>query len=121
MDAAALARFAASEIGRKIASSPRVLREFPFALLCGAERFFAGAEGEELLLQGVVDCCIVEDDGLTIVDYKTDAVSAAAAPERALRYAPQLEAYAWAMSRVTGLPVKRRVVCFLASGASVEL
>ena len=49
------------------------------------------------------------------------AVSAAAAPERALRYAPQLEAYAWAMSRVTGLPVKRRVVCFLASGASVEL
>ena len=121
VDAAALARFAASEIGRKIASSPRVLREFPFALLCGAERFFAGAEGEELLLQGVVDCCIVEDDGLTIVDYKTDAVSAAAAPERALRYAPQLEAYAWAMSRVTGLPVKRRVVCFLASGASVEL
>ena len=68
-----------------------------------------------------MDCCIVEDDGLTIVDYKTDAVSAAAAPERALRYAPQLEAYAWAMSRVTGLPVKRRVVCFLASGASVEL
>ena len=121
VDAAALARFAASEIGRKIASSPRVLREFPFALLCGAERFFAGAEGEELLLQGVVDCCIVEDDGLTIVDYKTDAVYAAAAPERALRYAPQLEAYAWAMSRVTGLPVKRRVVCFLASGASVEL
>ena len=121
VDAAALARFAASEIGRKIASSPRVLREFPFALLCGAERFFAGAEGEELLLQGVVDCCLFEPDGLVIVDYKTDRISAAEAPERAGRYASQLESYAWAMSQITGRSVKAKLVYFLRPGEAVEL
>ena len=119
--AAGLCRFALSPLGRRIAAAPRVLREFPFALLCPAERFFPGAEGEELLLQGVVDCCLIEPDGAVIVDYKTDRIAPEAAPERAKRYAAQLETYAWAVSRITGLAVKAKIVYFLQPGEAVEL
>lgn len=121
VDAAGLCRFALSPLGRRIAAAPRVLREFPFALLCPAERFFPGAEGEELLLQGVVDCCLIEPDGAVIVDYKTDCIAPEAAPERAKRYAAQLETYAWAVSRITGLAVKAKIVYFLQPGEAVEL
>ena len=121
VDAAGLCRFALSPLGRRIAAAPRVLREFPFALLCPAERFFPGAEGEELLLQGVVDCCLIEPDGAVIVDYKTDRIAPEAAPERAKRYAAQLETYAWAVSRITGLAVKAKIVYFLQPGEALEL
>lgn len=121
VDAAGLCRFALSPLGRRITAAPRVLREFPFALLCPAERFFPGAEGEELLLQGVVDCCLIEPDGAVIVDYKTDRIAPEAAPERAKRYAAQLETYAWAVSRITGLAVKAKIVYFLQPGGAVEL
>lgn len=121
VDAAGLCRFALSPLGRRITAAPRVLREFPFALLCPAERFFPGAEGEELLLQGVVDCCLIEPDGAVIVDYKTDRITPEAAPERAKRYAAQLETYAWAVSRITGLAVKAKIVYFLQPGEAVEL
>ena len=116
-----LLKLAASPLGRRMAAAERVLREFPFALLCPAERFFPGAGGEELLLQGVVDCCLFEPDGLVIVDYKTDRISAAEAPERAGRYASQLESYAWAMSQITGRSVKAKLVYFLRPGEAVEL
>ena len=88
---------------------------------CPAERFFPGAEGEELLLQGVVDCCLIEPDGAVIVDYKTDRIAPEAAPERAKRYAAQLETYAWAVLRITGLAVKAKIVYFLQPGEAVEL
>ena len=41
-----------------------------------------------------MDCCLFEPDGLVIVDYKTDRISAAEAPERAGRYACSLRATA---------------------------
>ena len=78
-------------------------------------------EGEEILLQGVADCCVLEPDGISIIDYKTDRVSAGRAAARAEEYRPQLDAYAWALSRVAERPVKRRIVYFLSCGEAVEL
>ena len=122
MDAAAIARLARSQTGRLITNAPRVLREFPFSVLCQAGKFIPGApEDEEVLLQGVVDCCLLDEDGVTVIDYKTDRVDAAGAAQRARGYLPQLEAYAWALSRVTGKAVRRRIVYFLSCGAAVEL
>ena len=55
------------------------------------------------------------------MDYKTDRIAPEAAPERAKRYAAQLETYAWAVSRITGLAVKAKIVYFLQPGEAVEL
>ena len=86
-----------------------------------AEDYFPDAEGEEILMQGVVDCCIEEEDGLVILDFKTDRVSGDALRERAESYAPQLRAYAAAMSRMTGKRVRRCLLEFLFTGEEVEV
>ena len=72
-------------------------------------------------MQGVIDCCLIEPDGAVIVDYKTDRVAPGEAQERAKRYAAQLDTYAWAVSRITGLEVKAKIVYFLRAGEAVEL
>ncbi len=122
VDLRALVRLACSETGRLITGSGEVLKEFAFSVLCPAGELFPGAgEDEEILLQGVADCCVLEPDGISIIDYKTDRVSAGRAAARAEEYRPQLDAYAWALSRVAERPVKRRIVYFLSCGEAVEL
>ncbi|NCC69177.1 MAG: hypothetical protein EOM14_13485, partial [Clostridia bacterium] len=68
---------------------------------------------DELLLQGVVDCFIEEDGRLTVIDYKTDSVAAENVPSRAEFYKSQLFAYARALRRITGKPVKECILYFL--------
>ena len=76
----------------------------------------AGGDGEEVLLQGAVDCWFQEDGGVVIVDYKSDRVTAEEVPERAALYAPQIRAYALAMAAVTGKKVRETVLYFLRPG-----
>lgn len=113
-----------SELGARLVRAERdgqLLREFRFSLLYPAEALFPGAEEEQVLLQGVVDCCIEEDGVLTIVDYKTDRIAPDAVPERTAYYASQLRAYAGAMARITGKPVKQRLLFFLHNGVISEV
>ena len=99
-----------------------LLREFRFSLLLDAQTLYPESAGEELLLQGVVDCCLVEDDGLVIIDYKTDRVRTdAEIAARADHYRGQLAAYREALRRILGKPVKRCVLFFLTPGRAVEL
>jgi ATP-dependent helicase/nuclease subunit A len=103
-----IAAFFRSEIGVRLLAAEKVLREFRFSLLCPAERWFPDAPaGEEILLQGVVDCCIEEDGALTVIDFKTDRDIEPA------RHADQVEAYAMAMERVTGKPVRGAALWYL--------
>ena len=100
--------FFASELGLRLRRADRVIREFRFSLLCPADTWFPQAgEGEEILLQGVVDCCMEEQGQLVVIDFKTDAE---VAPER---YAGQLKAYAMAMERILEKPVKGAALWYL--------
>lgn len=121
VDRQGILRFFASGTGRRICLADRVLREFRFSLLCSASDFYPGAGDEKLLLQGVVDCCIDEPDGITIVDYKTDHVTPESLDAAAEHYRPQLDAYALAMERIMKKPVKSRILCFLRAGLEVKM
>ena len=121
IDSKQIAAFFASEAGQCMRSGDRVLREFKFSLLCPAEQYFPGAEEDEVLLQGVIDCAVESAGAWTIIDYKTDILSPGAVPQRAALYRSQVDAYAMAMERITGLPVKRRILYFLHPGISVEI
>ncbi len=60
----------------------------------GASRTSAPSQPDGTVLEGFVDLIYREDDGrLVIVDYKTDAIPAAALDSRVAYYAPQLQAY----------------------------
>ena len=115
--------FFRSDLGKRLQASPRVEREFKFSLLAPAADYYEGAQqGEEVLLQGVVDCWFVEADGtVTVVDFKTDRVSEQTVEGRAEDYHPQLDAYTRALSEAAGVSVSRRCLWFFSAGRAVEL
>ena len=114
--------FFRSGLGRQVLSAPTLRREFKFSLLVPARRHFpAAGEGEEVLLQGVVDCFFETEEGITVVDFKTDRVKGEALAARAEEYRPQLSAYAEALAQITGRPVTRKVLWFFEAGQAVEL
>ncbi|MGX8692809.1 MAG: helicase-exonuclease AddAB subunit AddA [Clostridia bacterium] len=121
VDANAIVRLFASPLGQRMLRAEHREREFKFSLLCDAGAYFPGAGGEQVLLQGVVDCCFEEDGALTVVDYKTDAVrTEAELAARAAYYEGQLRAYAAALRRIFRKPVREGVLYFLSCGKEVR-
>ena len=114
VDPALLSAFVTSPLGREMAGAKLLRREFKFSLL-------VPQDGEEVLFQGVVDAWFGDEEGITVLDFKSDRVSQENAAGKAEEYRPQLEAYAQALERILGLPVKRRVIWFFYRKEAVEL
>ena len=74
-----------------------------------------------MLLQGVADCVFETAEGLTVVDFKTDRVTAEEAPRRAEVYRTQLNAYAGALAKILQKPVTERVLYFFACDREISL
>ena len=122
VDAAGIHRLLRSPLADRIRRAEWVLREYRFTLLVDARRYAPlAAEGDKVLLQGVVDCCFEEDGALCVVDFKTDRVTGEALLARAQAYRPQLTAYSEALTRVLGKPVTERILYFLHTGETVTL
>ncbi len=92
----------ATELGQKLRSGVPLLREFKFSILEDTP----GCSGDEVLLQGVVDCAILEPDGITLIDYKTDCVTNDTVDARVVYYTPQVKMYADALGRIYNKPIK---------------
>ena len=110
-----------SPLGHRMLSAKELLREFKFSLLTDADAIYSGLEGEQVLLQGVVDAAILEPDGITVIDFKTDRVSPEQTALRAEQYRGQLSTYRDALSRIFGKPVKQTILYFLKPGMEVIL
>ena len=116
LDYRALERFMQSDIAARMAQSPLLLKEFPFALERPLDAVIdldrsalpPDAAEETVLVQGMADAVFDEDGALVIVDYKTDRVKTAA--ELAQRYRPQLAVYKEALSRTLQRPVKECLI-----------
>ena len=121
IDKNAIAIFFRSPLGRKILSSENVLREFKFSILVDAAQFDASITEDSVLLQGVVDCAVIEEDGITVVDFKTDSVTEETVVTASEGYRMQIQAYAHALSRIYALPVKRLVLYFLHIGKEMDI
>ncbi|MBE6959656.1 MAG: helicase-exonuclease AddAB subunit AddA [Ruminococcaceae bacterium] len=121
VDETAIADFFKTELGQKLRLSPNVLREFKFSILDNGENFSPSLQGEKILLQGVVDCALIEDDGITVVDFKTDKVTESTLQERAEQYRPQVLAYADALSRIYQKPIKQTLLYFFHIGQFVSM
>lgn len=114
-----LTDFFASATGQRVLRAERVVREFKFSVLEDASRF--GFAEEKILLQGVTDCCFFEEDGLVVLDFKSDRVAPGGESARAEYYRGQLDAYSRALSRIFQTPVKQRIVYFFATATEVSL
>ena len=117
-----IAAFFRSPLGREAAAAPDLRREFKFSLLISAAQLDPALPREEqVLLQGVIDCCFTGAAGLTVVDFKTDRVRPGEERAHSERYRSQIQAYSEALGRITGAPVERRVLWYFATGTGVEL
>ncbi len=121
VDSGKIWNFFAGPLGQRLRRSNSLLREFKFSLLAPAEMFFKGAGEDQLMLQGVVDCCFEEDGQLVLVDFKTDNVSAPQVPTRAQSYKTQMEIYSYALQRITGKTVKQRILYFFSPSVEYEI
>ena len=116
-----IVRFFHTQIGQKMIAGKKVLREFKFSILDDAGQYAPGVDGEQVLLQGVVDCALIDEDGITVIDFKTDRVSLDRTSEAAQHYRPQVEAYAKALKRMYQMPVKSVILYFFEPEVSVTL
>ena len=104
-----LAAFCQSDIGRRMAESPELHREYPFTvLLAGGNPLPETETGEQILIQGVIDCLFREDDAWILVDYKSDRLEMADAFRS--RYAVQLALYKRAVEQITHRPVEETYI-----------
>lgn len=121
VDANALWRFFSSPLGQRVRSAKHVVREFKFSVLTDAAFLSPDAAGEKLLLQGVTDCCILDEDGITVLDFKTDRVRPGGEGAAAAYYRGQMEAYSKALSRIFDRPVKQRILYFFATDTPIAV
>lgn len=121
-DAAVIARFLQSPLAARIRAGANLRREYRFSILRAARDFDPSAAAEDrVLLQGVVDCFFEEPEGVVVLDFKTDRVTAETLEERREHYRPQLEAYAAALSRILEKPVKEKLLYFFSTGDCVTV
>ena len=106
-----IAAFFQTPLGQKVRTG-NIVREFKFSILEDAASLAPELSGEQVLLQGVVDCALIEDDGITVIDFKTDYVTEQTLPSVVDRYRLQVQAYAQAMERIYRKPVKQAFLYF---------
>ncbi len=115
-DLGLLARFLRSPAGLRLTDCPaQVKREVPFTLRVDPgslypERAF---EDDFVVVQGIIDAIIFEDDGVILLDYKSDRISPEQVPTALRNYTPQVSMYALACRRILKRPVKQASVVFL--------
>ena len=111
-----------SDLVRRAVRSPRLHQELhvavPADVLLGRASHDP-ADGQ--LVEGFIDLCFEDGDGLVVVDYKTDDVPSQAALDAALdRYAPQGAVYALLLEAATGRPVTEVHFLFLRGTRAVD-
>ena len=74
---------------------------------------------EKVILQGIIDAFIMEEEGIILVDYKTDRVKDG--EELRNRYQKQIDLYSEALEQILGKKVKRRVLYSFSLGKEVDL
>lgn len=124
IDPGAIARFFRSDLGIRLLRSGRVEREVPFSYALPAGDVYRedadDLASETVLIQGVIDCLFTEDDGLVLVDFKSDRVYGN--PQAvAEKYRVQLELYARAVEAIRKRPVKQAALYFFDGGHAVVL
>ncbi|NMB97216.1 MAG: helicase-exonuclease AddAB subunit AddA, partial [Clostridiaceae bacterium] len=119
-------RFFHSDIGQRMLNSSGIHREVPFNIQVSSKEILETPEQEEMiLLQGVIDCFFEEDDGLVLLDYKTDYIS----PNEGIhgidrikaRYATQLYYYQMVLEKLLEKKVKEKYIYLFWNGEIIKL
>lgn len=117
--------FFASECGERLRRAKQVLREVPFSLALSTKEMYKRygatiASNEPILVQGIIDVLMEEEDGWVLLDYKTDHTYGYRLEDLYKRYETQLDLYALAFEKITGKTLKEKILYFLDGGKYIS-
>ena len=111
-DAEAIKEFFRSKLYERILASSDVRREMRFMTEVKANKIVPDLSEKEgdtpVIIQGAVDLCFDEGDGIVVVDFKTDRVQKDTQLIEA--YKEQLEIYSDACRKIFGKEVKEKII-----------
>lgn len=122
--------FFQTDIGQRLQLASVVQREVPFMMSFPAKEAYPDWQDgeEEVLVQGVIDCLFEDDQGLVLLDYKTDAITnrfqhgfEGAKPILADRYRTQLQLYTRAVEGILKKKVTNRYLFFFDGAHVLEM
>ncbi len=118
VEAEHIAKFFQSGIGQRMLKSSEIVRERAFySEIAGTE---IGQEyGGKISVQGQIDLYFVEDDGIVVVDYKSD--TAANLEEERENYAQQVKIYSRLLPERTGKPIKEMYLYAFLADKAIEI
>ena len=113
-------KFYSSELGKRYMAAEKVNQESEFEIGIDASRLTGdmSLKGEEVLLQGVIDCWFEEEDGIVLIDYKTDRVKEI--DEIHQKYDIQLDLYAEALEKIAKKRVKEKFIYLFSMDCVVQ-
>ncbi|HEX8323918.1 MAG TPA: helicase-exonuclease AddAB subunit AddA [Tepidisphaeraceae bacterium] len=110
-DVEAVAWFAGTDLGRRCRDAgDRMRREFEVVFSAAADD--APSPEDQIMVRGRIDAMLIEDDGLVLIDYKTDRVTAETVDARVEFYRPQIDAYRTQLQRITKRSVTEAFLVF---------
>jgi ATP-dependent helicase/nuclease subunit A len=111
-----------SPLGTRMIAAQRahkLYKEQPFVMGIEGREIEEHAGDELVLVQGIIDAFFEEEDGIVLVDYKTDQVMDA--KTLADRYRMQLELYEKALERTMNRNVKEKILYSFALQEEIRL
>ena len=98
----------------------KLYREQPFVMGVEAKRIYKDTDSKELIIvQGIIDAYYEEDDGIVLLDYKTDRVDSA--EQLVKRYKEQLNLYEEAIERFSAKRVKAKLIYAFCLNETIEI
>ncbi|MDD5381950.1 MAG: helicase-exonuclease AddAB subunit AddA [Phycisphaerae bacterium] len=114
-------KFFEGELGRAALDSKNIVyKEWPFTFALSASEL-NNTSDEIIVVQGIIDLLIKTPEGLLVIDFKTDDVTAKNAPQRAELYRRQLELYGRAAETILKTKTIAKWLYFLRPGCEVEV
>jgi ATP-dependent helicase/nuclease subunit A len=116
--------FFKTSLGERMLNSKNVKREVPFHIKLSSREIYKDLpeeyENEFIQVQGIIDCFFEEEDGLVLIDYKTDYVQEGKVEEIKEKYRVQIELYSKALENITGKKVKEKYIYLFFNGNILE-
>ncbi|MDA7026035.1 helicase-exonuclease AddAB subunit AddA [Bacillus sp. CLL-7-23] len=124
IDEADILAFFDTDIGEKLQSATWVEREIPFSMTLPSEEIYPDLKtADPILIQGMIDCLFETEDGVYLLDYKTDRIHdkfrngfTEAEPILRKRYETQIKLYARAVETIIKRPLVGRILYFFDGG-----
>ncbi|MCQ2567306.1 MAG: UvrD-helicase domain-containing protein [Mogibacterium sp.] len=122
LDLSCISGFFASDVGRRAvaaAGAGSLRKEKAFTLQ-------TEHQGRNVLVQGIIDCCWIEDGKVILVDYKSSFIDPRRDHDQEIErirheYKPQIELYSEAVEKGLGMPVSEAYLYLFMTGEAISL